>query len=346
MATISWLGPFRHLRAEPNQYILHYKNGTLARRGAGLAYWFNPLSAAVAQVPIEDCEATFLLQERSSDFQEVTVQCTLTYRVADAERAAARVNFSISMNSGKWAEQPLERLTNLWSQRALQPARGYVTSTPLAEALRAGADAIRGRIVEALNADTEIAAMGLTLVAVTVNRVTPSADLEKALQTPTREAIQQKADEAGFQRRALAVEKERAIKENELATEIELARRHEQLIAQQGANRLLEVRQAAEAEKNRTLAEAERRTVEAEGLARDARIAAGAKAEARRMMAEARLAAEAQRLAIWREAPSHVLLGLAMQEFAGKVSGINHLNLSPDLLGQSLQQFLRDQADQ
>ncbi|HEV3023769.1 MAG TPA: SPFH domain-containing protein [Pirellulales bacterium] len=345
MATISWLGPFRHLRAEPNQYILHYKNGTLARRGAGLAYWFNPLSAAVAQVPIEDCEATFLLQERSSDFQEVTVQCTLTYRVADAERAAARVNFAISMNNGKWAEQPLERLTNLWSQRALQPARGYVTSTPLAEALRAGADAIRGRIVEALNADTEISAMGLTLVAVTVNRVTPSADLEKALQTPTREAIQQKADEAGFQRRALAVEKERAIKENELATEIELARRHEQLIAQQGANRLLEVRQAAEAEKNRTLAEAERRTVEAEGLARDARIAAGAKAEARRMMAEARLAAEAQRLAIWREAPSHVLLGLAMQEFAGKVSGINHLNLSPDLLGQSLQQFLRDQAD-
>jgi hypothetical protein len=345
MATISWLGPFRHLRAEPNQYILHYKNGALTRRGPGLAYWFNPLSAAVAQVPVEDCEATFLLQERSSDFQEVTVQCTLTYRVADAERAAARVNFAISMNSGKWAEQPLERLTSLWSQRALQPARGYVTSTPLADALRSGADVIRGRIVDALSADAEIAAMGLALVAVVVNRVTPTADLEKALQTPTREAIQQKADEAGFQRRALAVEKERAIKENELATEIELARRQEQLITQQGANRLLEVRQTAEAEKNRTLAEAERRTVEAEGLARDARIAATAKAEARRLMADARLAAEAQRLAIWREAPSQVLLGLALQEFAGKVSGINHLNLSPDLLGQSLQQFLRDQAD-
>jgi hypothetical protein len=345
MASISRLGPLRHLRAEPNQYVLHYKKGRLTRRGAGLAYWFNPLSAAVAQLPVEDCEATFLLQERSSDFQEVTVQCTLVYRVADPVRAAARINFSISMQSGRWTEQPLERLTSLWSQRALQPARGYVTSTPLADALRSGAEAIRGRIVETLNADPEIAAMGLALVSVLVNRVAPSADLEKALQTPTREAIQQKADEASFQRRALAVEKERAIKENELATEIELARRQEQLIAQQGANRLLEVRQATEAEKNRTLAEAERRTVEAEGLARDARIAAGAKVEARRLMAEARLAAEAQKLAIWREAPQGVLLGLALQEFAGKVSGINHLNLSPDLLGQSLQQFLRDRAD-
>jgi regulator of protease activity HflC (stomatin/prohibitin superfamily) len=346
MASISGLGPLRHLRAEPNQYILHYKNGRLARRGPGLAYWFNPLSAAVAQLPVEDCEATFLLQERSSDFQEVTVQCTLTYRVADPERAAARVNFAISMHSGHWAEQPLERLTSLWSQRALQPARSYVTSTPLADALRTGADAIRGRIIETLNADAEITAMGLTLVTVLVNRVSPSADLEKALQTPTREAIQQKADEASFQRRALAVEKERAIKENELATEIELAKRQEQLIAQQGANRLLEVRQAADAERNRTQAEAERRTIEAEGLARDARIAAGAKVDARRMMADARLAAEAQKLGIWRDAPRHVLMGLALQEFAGKVSGINHLNLSPDLLGQSLQQFLRDQADQ
>ena len=51
---------------------------------------------------------------------------------------------------------------------------------------------------------------------------------------PTREAIQQAADEATFQRRAQAVEKERAIQENELQNKIELARREEQLIAQKG----------------------------------------------------------------------------------------------------------------
>ena len=85
MAHINHLAFLRHLRAEPNQYILHYRRGNLVREGAGLAYWFHPLSAAAVQVPVEDIETTFVLRERSSDSQEITVQVTLIYRVADAE---------------------------------------------------------------------------------------------------------------------------------------------------------------------------------------------------------------------------------------------------------------------
>ena len=94
MTTISQFGFVRHLRAEPNQFILHYHNGAIVRRGAGLAYWFLPLNAAIAQLPVEDVETTFVLTERSADYQDVVVQSTLTYRVADAEAAAARINFT------------------------------------------------------------------------------------------------------------------------------------------------------------------------------------------------------------------------------------------------------------
>ena len=44
------------------------------------------------------------------------------------------------------------------------------------------------------------------------------------------------SDKATFERRALAVEREGAIAENELQNQIELARRQEQLVAQNGAN--------------------------------------------------------------------------------------------------------------
>ena len=91
-----------HLRAEPSQFVLHYRRGALVRSGAGLAYWFNPLSAALAQVPVEDCETTFVLQERSADFQEVSVQCTVTYRFSDPARAASRLDFGISLATGAW----------------------------------------------------------------------------------------------------------------------------------------------------------------------------------------------------------------------------------------------------
>jgi len=53
---------------------------------------------------------------------------------------------------------------------------------------------------------------------------------------PVRERILQEVDEAAFARRAMAVEKERAIQENELKNRIELARRQELLIAQEGQN--------------------------------------------------------------------------------------------------------------
>jgi regulator of protease activity HflC (stomatin/prohibitin superfamily) len=344
VASIARFVAFRHLRAEPNQYILHYKNGKLVRRGAGISYWFNPLTAAVAQVPVEDCETTFLLKERSVDFQELSVQCTLTYRFADPERAAARVNFTISLQTGAWAEQPLERLANLWSQKAQQPARSFITNATLVEALRSGADQIRSAVETALRADPEVAAMGLNLVSVLVTRIAPTAELEKALQTPTREGLQQKADEAVFARRALAVEKERAIKENELATQIELARRQEQLIRQQGSNQLLEIRQQAETEKTRVEAEAERQQIAAEAAARSQATRAGGEAEARKLVAQADAEAEERRVALWREAPGKVALGLALQGFAAKLQTIQHLNLTPDLLGAALQQFLRDEA--
>jgi regulator of protease activity HflC (stomatin/prohibitin superfamily) len=346
MTTISHFPFVSHLRAEPNQFILHYRGGRIVRRGAGQAYWFLPLSAAIAQLPVEDVETTFVLTERTSDYQDVSVQCTLNYRVLDAETAASRINFTVALDTGAWVEEPLSRLANFWSQRARRPARAYLSSVPLVDAVGRGAEVIRAAIEQALRADTEIAAMGLALVSVQVQRVAPTPDMDKALQTPVREAIQQRADEAVFARRAQAVENERAIKQNELATQIELAHQQEDLIRREGTNRLLETQQAAEAERVRAEAELERQALVASGYARDEETRAVGDAAAKRLLGEAEADAEARRVNVWQAAPARVLLGLAAYQFADKIESINHLNLSPDLLGATFQQFLHNQADE
>ena len=345
MAHINRFLFWRHLRADPNQHILHYRKGKLTRKGAGLAYWFLPLSAAVAQVPVEDIETTFVLRERSTDFQEITVQITLAYRLADPQMAAQRVNFSISLESGGWIEQPLQRLNNLWAHWAQHPARGCLGGMPVVDVVREGADRTRAAIEEALRENPEIGDMGLALVSIQVDRVAPTAEMEKALQTPTREDVQQKADEATFQRRALAVENERAIKENELETEIELARRQEDLIRQEGANTMLDVRQEAERLKFDIEADVDRNTIAAEGAAHQVRIRSEAEAEARGRLLEVENEAEGRRVELWKDAPPSVTLGLALQQFADKVHTIEHLNLTPNLLGDLLQQMLLNQGE-
>ena len=343
MAHISKFLFYRHLRAEPNQYILHYRDGNLVRSGAGLTYWFYPLSAAVAQVPVEDVQTTFVLRERSSDVQEVTVQATLTYRIADAEKAAQRVNFSIALENGAWVEQPLQRLNTLWANWSRHPVRARLIEMNVVDIVRTGADETREVLEQALRENSAIEEMGLALVSVQIDQVAPTPELEKALQTPTREEIQQKADEATFQRRALAVEKERAIKENELQTEIELARRQEELIRQEGANQMLDAQQEAEQQRFEVEAAVERDALAAEGKAERMRVITEAEAEAEERLLAVETDAEARKVEIWKDAPSAVTFGLAMQRFADKVETINHLNLTPDLLGDMLQRMLLDQ---
>jgi len=355
MADVNRLGPLRHLRAEPNQFILHYKGGKIVQSGAGVAYWFNPLSAAIAQVPVEDNEATFLLNERSADFQQVTVQVTVIYRVVDYARAAARFNFAISLVGGSWVERPLEKVAAMWAAKALEPVRAYLSNEPVVEALRTGAERIRTSLDAMLRSDPEIADMGLALVSVQVAKISPSADVEKALQTPTREFIQGKADEAVFSRRAMAVEKERAIKENELATEIELARRQAQLIEQKYANDRLAIDQSAANEKARVQADLERQLLVSEAESEKARVAAAAvgrdylersrgETAGRRLWDELEAEKEAVRVALWKDTPQRVAAALAMQTAAAKLEKINHLNITPDLLKGVLDQIVAERG--
>jgi regulator of protease activity HflC (stomatin/prohibitin superfamily) len=332
-----------HLRAEPNEHILHYRKGRLAREGPGLAYWFNPLTASVAMVPVEDCEATFLHHERTSDLQEVSVQVTIIYRFLRPALAATRLNFTIDLRGGRWAENPLEKAVSFWSARVLGPVRSFLASVTLEQAVRTGAERVADLIRAALADDPEIDAMGLAVAGVQVDSVAPTAELAKALQTPTREALQQKADEAVFARRALAVEKERAIRENELANEIELAKRKQALIDQTSANRMREVQGKTEAEMAEAKATAERENMLAEADAKQAILRAESKAQGMKLISEAQAEGERARVEIWEKASGRTQMGLAMQEMAKHIKQIGHLNVTPNVFGDAFRSMLSEE---
>jgi regulator of protease activity HflC (stomatin/prohibitin superfamily) len=334
MAEISNYLFVRHLRAESTSHVIQYQNGRLRRSGRGVAFWFLPLDAAIVEIPVDDRELSFLFHGRSSDFQDVTAQGVLTFRVVEPTVLAERIDFGIHLWTGRHQREPLAQLTGLLTQLAQQFAVDYMAVTGVRELLAHGHERIRQRIHAGLMGDDTLAGLGLELVSVRVAAIRPSADLEKALESPMRERIQQEADEAGFARRALAVEKERAIAENELQNRIELARREQQLIAERGANERKRAEEAAEAER-----------IGAEGRSRCEKIDAEAEAASLRLVEQAKLEAERERMNIHRELPPVVLFGLAAQELAGKLERIDHLNLSPDSFGPLLHSLMRASTD-
>ena len=321
MADISRFLFVHHLRANPTAHVRHLRKGEVAHEGAGQAFWFRPLTAALSEVPIDDREQPLLFHGRTADFQDVTVQASITYRVADPATAALRIDFGIDPDGGQWRSRPLEQVGGLLTELAQQHALDLLAGLTLPRALAEGMAALRARMTEGLAGDARITDLGLAIVDVRVVAVRAEADVERALQTPTREQVQQDADKATYERRALAVERERAIAENELQNQIELARREEQLVEQKGQN-----------ERKRATEQAAAGRIQAEASAGEQRLLADAQADATRAVGMAEADAEAARLAAYREVDAATILGLAAQELAGHLPAIGTLNLTPDVL--------------
>ncbi|WP_432031067.1 SPFH domain-containing protein [Streptomyces antibioticus] len=316
----------RHLRGAPTAHIRHHRSGKLVHDGPGLSFWFRSLTAALSEVPVDDRELAMTFHARTADFQDVAVQATVTYRVSDPAVAAARLDFSIDPDTGVWRGAPLEQLGTLLTETAQQHALDVLARTPLAAALVDGVTSVRERVAAGLAAEPRLPATGIEIVAVRVIALRPEPEVERALRTPARELIQQEADRATYERRAVAVERERAIAENELASKIELARREEQLVEQRGTNTRREAEENAAADKVRAEAEATRtvRLAEAEA-ARSVRLAA-AEAERAVKLSEAEAAgqvrladAEARRTERLTEAEAARTVRLAEAEAARAV---------------------------
>ncbi len=328
MAQITRFPLLSHIRTEPSQHVLRYRGGKLVANGRGLAFWFRPIHAAIVVIPGEDLDIPFLFHGRSKDYQEVNVQGVVTYRVADPVRVAERVDFAIDVMTGMHRHKPLERVAGMITELSQQLAADVLAKTDLQALLNSGSEQIRQRMEGGLLKDVGVADMGVALVSVRVSLVSASAEMEKALRVPVREAIQQDADEATFRRRAQAVEKERAIQENELQNKIELSKREEQFIQQRGTN-----------ERKRAIDEAESARIASEGKSARHEMEAKAQAVGIRAIEEAKVVAERERMLIYREFPPERLMALAVQELASKLNNIGQITVTPDHVGSLLKQL-------
>ena len=122
---------------------------------------------------MDDRELAMTFHARTSDFQDVAVQATVTYRVSDPAIAAARLDFSIDPDTGVWRGAPLEQLSTLLTETAQQHALDVLARTTLASALVDGVAAVRERVASGLAAEPRLPATGIEIVAVRVVALRP-----------------------------------------------------------------------------------------------------------------------------------------------------------------------------
>src|SRR5262249_11927596 len=160
---------------------------------------------SLVAVPIGSRDAAFIFQQIARDFQALTIQGHVTYRISEPRKAAAMLNFSLKADGKTYESDDPEKL----SQRILGNVE-VLAQQPLKEGLRAS-DRIAELIAAGLRGRADIASLGIEILGVAIRGIKPAPDTAKALEAEAREAILRNADEAIFARRNFAVEQERAI---------------------------------------------------------------------------------------------------------------------------------------
>jgi hypothetical protein len=330
----------RFIKVQPTTYVFNYKKGEIVREGAGLSFFFFAPTSSLVAVPIGSADAPFMFSEVTADFQEVTIQGQATYRVVDPRKLSQLLNYTLDSSGRNHVSDDPEKL----SQRVVNVirvlTRKEIQRLALKEALRATDELVRS-LSAGLAAAPEIASLGLEVIGLSVLAVKPNPETARALEAETRERLLRDADEAIYDRRNAAVEQERAIRENELNTEIAVENKKRQIReAQMEAERAVQEKQhqLQESEMASQIS-LERKKQDLVALAaQNSRNEADAKAYGAAAMMQAVGGVDPrvlQALASAGMRPEQ-LVALAFQNLAERAEKIGQLNVTPDLLREVL----------
>ena len=330
----------KFIKIQPTTYLLQYRDGQIVREGVGLAFFYYSPTTSLVAVPVASTDVPFIFSETTADFQAVTLQGQVTFRVTDAKKLAGLMNFTLTPNGQGYASEDPQKLPQRVINNINVLARAELQRLPLRQAIRA-ADSVVDAVRKGLANSTELSSLGLEILGLSLLAIKPAPETARALEAETREQLLKEADLATYARRNSAVEQERAIKENELNTEIAVENKKRQIReTQMDAERSVQEKQhllhqaemASQIEledKRKSLVSLAATNAKAEADARAYGISATMQALSQ---VDARVL---QALAAAGMKPEQ-LIAVAFQEIANRADKIGQLNISPELIRELL----------
>src|SRR5271154_6391844 len=100
----------RFIKVQPTTYLLQYRGGKVVREGAGMSFFYYAPTSSLVAVPVGSTDTPFIFQETTADFQTVTIQGQVTYRVNEPKRLAALLDYTLARHPKTYASEDPEKL--------------------------------------------------------------------------------------------------------------------------------------------------------------------------------------------------------------------------------------------
>ena len=228
---------FNYYKGEPNTYTVSYRDGNVKRHGAGINFWFSPLTTTISAIPLASQESHFVFSETTVDFQEIAIQGAFTYRIDAPLDIAERLDFTIDSKTRKYTSDDPAKLVQRVVNAVQAFARTEVSQLSLEEALTT-VGSLAANVLYQVTQSQDLKSLGVVVEGLHFTSVRATPEMQKALEADLREALNKRADQAIYDRRKSAVEEERKIRESEMNTDVELENRKKALVDTQARNRL------------------------------------------------------------------------------------------------------------
>jgi len=220
-----------YIKFDSMQHVILYKNGRKIKEGRGLSFFYFAPNSSIVSIPLSSDDLHFVFKETTLDFQEITIQGQVTFKVADPNLITDFLDLTVN-SKGKYIKDDHEKTAQRIINEAQTASAGILQSLRLKEALRKPSE-IEEHILDKISKSKAVQQLGLEILSVHVLGTTPNPEMARALEAQTRETLQKEADQAIYERRNFAVEQERMIKESELNTEIAVEEKHKQIAEKQ-----------------------------------------------------------------------------------------------------------------
>lgn len=217
----------KHIKFDAMTYVLHYKNGNIKREGRGLSFFYFVPSSSIVAIPMGSNDLPFIFNETTNDYQSVSIQGQISYQINSPKVLSDVLDFTVN-DSGQYKKNDIEKLNQRIINEGQAATSSYIHGIKLKDAIRS-AKTIEEKILEGLRASQAIGMLGIEILGANILAIKASPEMSRALETETREKLQQEADHAIYERRNFAVEQERKIKESELNTEIAVEEKQKQI---------------------------------------------------------------------------------------------------------------------
>ncbi|HHC79710.1 MAG TPA: membrane protease subunit, stomatin/prohibitin [Flavobacteriia bacterium] len=217
-----------YIKFDSMNYVIHYQKGKINKEGRGLSFFYFSPNSSIVSIPIQSNDFQFVFNETTKDYQEVTLQGQITYKIDNPKQLAETLDFTVN-KKGQYVKNDYEKIQQRIINEAQTASSSILQRLSLKEALRQ-LEEIETEIFKNVQQSKTVKMLGLEVLSVNVLGVTPNPEMARALEAQTRESLQKEADQAIYERRNFAVEQERIIKESELNTEIAVEEKQKQIV--------------------------------------------------------------------------------------------------------------------